>query len=146
MNSPEPLIAFFAAARHCAMEMAGNALYIRNELPRVALPPGVEEILNDACDELVSAKFDLFSDLSDLDDLLGTDPVHPAVLPKATHILEQLDAAAVLLQSVVMMLREAAAEDSRYHLAFLLVAESAVNMLNAHGAVPRFGRRQIDPG
>jgi hypothetical protein len=99
----------------------------------------VEEILSDACDELVSAKFDLFSDLSDLDDRIGTDPVHPAVLSKATRILEQLDAAAVLLHPVVRMLQAVAEKDSRYHLAFLLVAESAVNILNAHGAVPRLG-------
>lgn len=139
MSSRETLIVFLAAARHCAMEMVGNAEYIRKELPRVELPPGLEETLVDACDQLVSAKFDTISDLSDLDDLLGTGPVSPEVLAKASRILGHLDNEVLSLHPAVMALREAAEEDSRYHLAFLLVAESAVNLLNAHGGIPRIG-------
>lgn len=139
MSSRETLIVFLAAARHCAMEMAGNAEYIRKELPRVELPPGLEEILVDACDQLVSAKFDTFSDLSALDDLLGTGPVSPEVLAKASRILGHLDTEVLSLHPAVMTLQEAAEEDSRYSLAFLLVAESAVNLLNAHGGIPRIG-------
>lgn len=139
MNLRELLTAFLVAARHCAMEMAGNAEYIRKELPRVELPPGVEETLVDACDKLVSAKFDTLSDLSDLDDLLGTSPVTPEVLAKASRILGHLDTEVVSLHPAVMALREAVEEDPRYHLAFVLVAESSVNLLNAHGGIPRIG-------
>lgn len=139
MNPRETLIAFLAAALHCAMEMATNAQYIRNELPRVELPPDLGETLSGACDELISTKFDTISGISDLDDLLGTGPVPPEVLAKATRILDRLDTAVVTLHPVVMALQEAEEEDSRYSLAFLLVAESAVNVLNAHGDIPRIG-------
>ena len=137
MNTRETLSAFLAAARHLAMEMAGNAQYIRNELSRVALPPGLGEILEDACDELVSVKFDTIPALADLDDLAGTGGLTPDEAARAASILHHLDAAAVSLHPVVMTLREAAEEESRYFLAFLLVTESAVNLLNAHEAIPR---------
>lgn len=137
MNKNEYLAAFFTAARHCAMEMASNAEYIRNELPHVTLPPGLGETLIDACDELVSAKFDVISELSGLDDLLGTEGGSPEILAKLERILTHMDDAAIRLHPVVMTLGEAAAGDSRYGLAFLLVAESAVNVLGAHEAIPR---------
>lgn len=142
MNDPASLTTFFAAAHRCAMEMADNVLYIRQELPRVDLPPGLADTLNDACDELISAKFDIISDLSGLDDLLGRNPDSPAILSKARDILDRLDTTFLLLHPVVMNLEEAAVDDPCYHLAFLLVAESAVNVLNAHGSVPRFGDGQ----
>ena len=137
MNPPETPSTFPAAARQLAMEMAANAQYIRKELPRVALPPGLAEILGDACDELISAKFDTIPALSGLDVLRGAGNVAPDVSTGAARILHRLDEAAVCLHPVVMMLQEEVKRDARYQPAFLLVAESAVNSLNAHGEIPR---------
>jgi len=119
------------------MELMNNVLYIRKEIPNVTLPPGIGNALNEACDELITAKFDIVSDLHDLDEQLAASSVNLAQSPTVKRILARLDEAAILLHPLVVALGEAAASDERYHLAYLLVAESAVNLLNTHAAIPR---------
>jgi len=132
--------AFIATAHRCAMEFMNNALYIRREIPNVDLPPGFGERLEEACDALIEAKFDAVSELHDLDDRrekVGAVPDDLLCSPSCRRILEWLDEASLALHSSVVGLQEAAAGDRRYSLAYLLVAESAVNILNAHAAIPR---------
>ena len=137
MGDPFSTETLIAAAHHCAMEMMNNALYIRKEIPGVEFPPGIKETLSGACGAMLEAKLDLVSDLHALDEQVVA-PLESVLCSSAFHrILARLDEAALLLHPAVVALKEAAGLEKRFQLTYLLVAESAVNVLNAHAAIHR---------
>ncbi len=78
MKNPISPAEFLGAAHRCAMEMMRIALSIREELPGVALPPGLTERLHDACEALIETKFDIVSGFYALDERFCTTRAPPA--------------------------------------------------------------------
>ena len=128
---------FLTTAHRCAMEMMNNAIYIQKEINRVEFPPGMADSLTETCNVLVEAKFDVISDLHDLDAQATASSGVLMASRTFKRILARLDGAVILFHPIVTALGEAATSDGRYQLAYFLVAESAVNLLNAHAAIPR---------
>ena len=86
---------------------------------------------------MLEAKLDLVSDLHALDDQVELSPESVLRSSVFHRILAKLDEDALLLHPTVVALKEAAGLEKRFQIAYLLVAESAVNVLNAHAAIPR---------
>jgi hypothetical protein len=122
------LIGFTSAAYACAFEMMQNAAYIREHLPDVDLSAPLRESVLDVCSSLIGTKHDVLTELHDLHEL-GAAWDSAVVQDRVARIEKWLAADLPALHAVVMALEPTGS------LAYLLVAESATNILNRFNAV-----------
>ena len=122
-------------AHNCAMEMLANASYIQKELPNVDMPDSLRAMTEKVCSGLVGTKFDIVSELSELDELLGAPESETRVIDtRVNRIVAWLRDDIDQMHELVTALDSASKEDSAYALAYMLVAESGANILKAFGA------------
>lgn len=124
------LTEFSSKAHACAMQMLENAAYIERELPKIDIAEETRRQILDACQGLLGTKHDVISELSELDDLdfwPGADEIQNRVKRIAGWSAEELPK----LHGLVQALQVGSSQNRGSGLAFLLVAESATNVLKA---------------
>lgn len=122
-----PLAEFIAAASECANEMLSNASYIEKELPSFRLTAERRVEILGVCAALVSAKHDVISELHELHDLSAL--TSNSIEHRVKRILDWLSEELAKLHAVVTDLQVTAGDSES---PYILVAESAVNILNAY--------------
>ncbi len=130
----ETVRAVMAAARHCAMEMFQNANFIQGELPELDMPDELRARAEQVCTELIGTKHDVISELSELDELLGTQDSEADIGSRVNRIVTWMGLDMVQMHELVSALHSASREDPEYAVAFVLVAESAASIVNAFNA------------
>jgi hypothetical protein len=115
--------------------MLDNAAYVEKELGSVRVPsPDDARAIAEVCSSLLGTGHDVTSELFGLDelDLPAADPV---VQRRVERIQRSLGDDLPRLDAVVRGLAAAAKGDRAYALVFVLVSESAANILRAHARV-----------
>lgn len=130
----EAVRAVMAAARGCAMEMIKNGSFIEGELPKVEMPDELRAMTERVCSELLGTKHDVISELSELDELLGTKDSETDVGARVNQIVTWMGLDIMQVHELVSALHSASRENADYAAAFALVAESGANIMNAFGA------------
>jgi hypothetical protein len=118
-------------ARNCAMAMLENAMYIRGELASVSMSDALRARTQEMCDSLVSTKHDVIHELFELDDLVASDPSASAIPRTVERIVAWLGEEVAPMHELVMALDSAREKDPAHGAAYVLVVESAANILVA---------------
>jgi len=122
-------------------EMQSNVSYMRREQAGIAISDAVRTSLKKVLDEFDGLLFDLRTEARNLEDKLGMHPGEPPNDPDIRNpdprvtlgfLREWPTEPFLMLDTMVRELERLAAGDRAAGSAYLLVAESAVNMLNAH--------------
>ena len=123
----EDVRAVMVAARGCAMEM------IQRELPDVEMPDELRAETEQVCTGLIGTKHDVISELAELDDLLGNGNPDADVRTRVNRIVTWMGLDIMQMHELVSALHSAARENPDHGAAFVLVAESAANIVKAFG-------------
>lgn len=118
-------------ARNCALVMLESADYIQRELANVRINDELRAQTEQVCTALVGTKHDIFSELFELDELLSSEASTSVILSRVNRIVQWLRDDITRMHQLVMALESASKQDPACGLAYVLVAESATNMLNA---------------
>jgi len=135
MNTDLEIPHFEEAARSCAMQMMSNATYIQQELPTLELPVDLRARIEAVCDSLIGTKHDVISELFELTELIKTGIPDEKLAEKKERIVVWLGESIRELHETVLNLSEQCGADERYFSIFLLLVESATNILNAFNSV-----------
>lgn len=125
--------AALSAIRDCAMEMLSNAQYIEAELPNVALPPDLRARTEEAASSLVGTKHDVISEIFDFCELRDSGGAESDLNDRLARMIRWLGEDASKLHELVEALRAAYASDPNLGGAYVLVMESATNILRSYG-------------
>jgi len=122
-------------------KMAGNIDYIRNELPTLIIPQAEKLRIGQICEEFEGAVYDVRKEIRNLEDKLG---MHPGEAPHDPDI-KNPDPAVTMgfidrwlrseieaMHQTVLHLDQLSKDDRALGGAYLLVSESAANILNAY--------------
>lgn len=123
-----------SAAASCAHELFANASYVSDELPSLGLEPLNAEAIAEVCSSLIGTKHDVISELHELDELSAT-PDAEAVQRRVERIHRWLGEELPKLHELVTSLELASKSRPEIGSAYILVAESAVNVLRSFGKV-----------
>jgi len=123
-----PLASFKAAAYRCAATMQESASFITQELASIEVPDPHQRAIREVCDAFMSNWFDIRTELAELSEL-GLPDYAPSVRQRVDRIFRWLDEHRPELHGVVTALSSAAKDDQRCASAYILVAESATNVL-----------------
>ncbi len=116
-------------ARSCAMAMLDTGTYIQRELPNVHMDDALRTETERVCGELIGTKHDIISELFELDDLLGGEATEAVVISRAARLVQWIWDDVNQVHKLVTALEEASKRNSAFGLAYVLVAESGVNIL-----------------
>jgi hypothetical protein len=120
---------FMASAGACAHSMLENATYIEKELGSLDIPEPIRVAILEVCSSLNGTKHDVVHELGELSDLLGSSTSE--VIPdRVRRIMAWLSEDVSKLHALVKSLEALTSEDKRMGIAYLLVAESATNILH----------------
>lgn len=129
-DAKDQLSNFLSKAGSCALEMLNNAAYIEKELGSIGLAKQHENAIMEVCSALVSTKHDVVTELHDLDELRA--PAGSSLVQsRVERILGWLGEDTAKLHALVMSLESDASGEHKSGLAYLLVAESATNVLRS---------------
>ena len=120
---------FLDEARECAMQMLQNAVYILAELDNVQMSDELLVRTRQVCDDLIGTKHDIIHEIFDVDDLLKSRAPPCEIVARADRIVRWLGDDVEKMHGVVMALEAAADQERACGLAYILVSESAVNIL-----------------
>jgi len=123
--------AVMTEARNCALAMLENATYIRGELAKVRMNDALRAQTEQVCTALVGTKHDVFSELFELDELLGSAASSSVIRSRVNRIVQWLSDDITRMHQLVMALQSAGEQDPSCGPAYVLVAESATNILSA---------------
>jgi hypothetical protein len=125
---------FLSAASRCAAEMLYNALYMQRELSRLVLDEADSQAIRDLCVSLVGTKHEIVTEVTELEALAGrAAPDLESVIARVGRIEAGLADEIRKMHPVVQRLEALATSNPRAGAPCLLVAESAVNIMNAFG-------------
>ena len=110
--------------------MLESGTYMERELPNVCMDGSVRATAAELCSQLISTKHDIFHELFELDKLLSAGAPDDQIKSAITLIIRWLWDDICLMHELVTSLDAAAKKDPAYGSAYILVAESAVNILN----------------
>jgi len=130
----EALTEFSAKAHACAMQMLENAAYIEQELPKIEITEKGRSQILEVCSALVGTKHDVISELSDLEDI-DLRPWADEIQNRVKRIMGWSAEELPKLHELVQALQAGSDQNRGAGLAFLLVAESATNILRAFSAM-----------
>ena len=116
-------------AHRCAMAMLDSGTYIERELPNVHMDDATRTSATELCSQLIGTNFDIIHELSDLDDLLKDGAGDERILTAVARIIQWLSDDISRIDQLVTRLEAAGERDPRCGSAYILVAESAVNIL-----------------
>jgi hypothetical protein len=135
MNNDLEIRHFVEAARSCAMQMMSNATYIQQELPTLELPVDLRARIEAVCDSLIGTKHDVISELSELSELIETGASVEKLSERRERIVTWLGEPIREMHEMVQKLSAQCGADERCFSVFLLLVESATNILNAFNSV-----------
>lgn len=120
------------AGHRCLAAMRDNASYIQGELPSISLPDRLRARVGAACADLAGAA-DRAARVLDAAGSLAASPSAAEEIRGAdlADVVESIHAEMAKMHEVVLALKGAAATDTAHGAAYVLVAESAVNILQA---------------
>jgi hypothetical protein len=120
------------AARDCAMIMLESANYIQSELPKVQISEALQSQAEKVCSALTSTKHEVISELFELGDLLRPAGASSSeIASRLNRIIRWLWEDVSRMHELVMALDSAKKQNPAFALAYVLIAESATNILNA---------------
>jgi hypothetical protein len=122
--------AFQAHTRECAVQMMMNAIYIQGELSNVRMSDELRQRTVDLCGTLIGTKHDLVTEIFELDEVLEAGASNEVVLRRVNRMVQWAGEDTLKMHEIVMALAEDAKKDVMNVGAYLLVSESAVNILN----------------
>jgi hypothetical protein len=111
------------------MAMLDNAMYISGELANVYVSDALRARTQEVCDSLVSTKHDVTHELFELDEIVASDPSASAVRRYVERIVAWLEKEVTPMHELVMALESARTRDPAYGAVYVLVIESAANIL-----------------
>lgn len=123
------LRSLMSEAHRCAMAMLSNAEFVGKELPNVRMDEATRTRTRELCERLVGTKHDIVSELGELDDLLEESAGEDRIKRKVAMMLKWLGEDVELLHGLVTALEAAAKRDPDCTSAYILVSESAVNVI-----------------
>ncbi len=124
------LNAFELSATHCAEQILGNVRYIEKELPSLELDATLRDRVEKICTTLIGTKHDVISELFELDEMRPTADISEKQA-RVRRIVNWVSEDLLELHEVVTALGAAGNDAPQAGLAYALVAESAVNVLEA---------------
>jgi len=124
--------AALAAAERCAREMLANAGYIRKELPGVTMSAGIRERVASVCGDLVEAGNGLASDIAKIAPGIGTPGGGDRAAERLRNRVEEIMPLLTRLHETVVALDKASRKDVNAGFGYVLVSESATNVLKAY--------------
>ena len=130
IDSTPLLTEFKSKAAQCAHEMLNNAAYVTRELPSLEIADTHRAEIVQICSDLMGTKHDVISELFDMDDLDPIEERH-TLIARVQRIGSWLGEGLPRIHSLVKSLESQSATQPGYRLAYLLVAESATNILHA---------------
>jgi len=144
MQTNPKLQIFVSAAQNCAMQMMSNAVYIQTELPSLTLPEGMSEQIAKLCDSLIATKHDVVSELFELSEVSESSNSPGEIKKRVERIIRWLWETIQEINEVVQSLQTASETDEQFSIGWLLVVESATNILNSfnHAAEAADGLQQ----
>ncbi len=116
--------------RKCALAMLESGTYMERELPNVRMDVSVRAAAAELCSQFIGTKHDIFHELFELDELLAAGAPDDRIKSAITLIIRWLWDDIRLMHELVTSLDAAAKKDPACGSAYILVAESAVNILN----------------
>lgn len=122
---------FIEAVRSCSMIILENASYIQKALPTIQIESCHREKIQGLCDEFIGTKCDLFHEIMELEKLTTENYNEPKYRAKANLMILWLRELISTMHVTVSTLKQ----DPQATLAFILVAESGVNIMNAINTV-----------
>ena len=130
LDSTSLLKEFKFKAERCAHEMLNNAANVTKELPSLQISDAHRAEIVQICSDLIGNKHDVISELFEMDEL---DPIEDknALIVRVQRIKSWLGECLPVLHTLVQSLELQSTTQPGYRLAFLLVAESATNILHA---------------
>ena len=128
------LAEFLSKAYSCAMRMYENASYVEQELATVKLPRRLHKEVSAVCATWVSNKHDILDELDDFHDI-PAPPESELKQARVARISRWLSEDFPQLNELVEKLRDLSENDQKFAPAYMLVAESAVNVLRSFGEV-----------
>ncbi len=123
--------AAMTALRACALSLQENATYLLDELPKVQMTESLRQEMVEICGSMVATKHDVISVLADIDDMQGPGSGYEEILRRLERCLAWIRQEFDRLHQVEVALQREAASDATAATGFILVAESAVNVLHA---------------
>ena len=118
-------------ARNCALVMLESATYIQSELANVRMNDALRAQTEQVCTALVGTKHDIISELFELDELLGSEASASIINSRVHRIVQWFQDDITHMHQLVTALESASKQEPACGLAYILVAESATNILNA---------------
>lgn len=128
--NPSALQIVMNEARKCAAAMLESGTYIERELPNVRMDEPVRMATVELCSRLVGTKHDIIHELFELDELLASGASDERIKSAIARIIDWLGDDIRQMHELVTALDAAAKNDPTRVSAYLLVAGSAVNILN----------------
>jgi hypothetical protein len=113
------------------MTMLDNAMYVSGQLATVSMSDALRAGTQRICDSLVSTKHDVIHELFELDELVASDPSASAIPRTVERIVAWLGEELAPMHELVMALDSARKKDPAQGAAYVLVVESAANIINA---------------
>lgn len=112
------------------MQMMSNARYIQNALPGLTLPEDTNGRIATLCDSLISTKHDVITELFELAEVSEAATSPEEIKRRVERIIQWLWETIMEMNQVVQSLQTAAEADVRFSVGWLLVTESATNILS----------------
>jgi len=140
------------AARGYDTAIVSNVAYIRRELPQLQLSDDLRSKAEEVCSTLIDTYHDLVDSLlSDLDELLNVEAPVPLPIDSVRVVLDQMircfQAGIDMMHELVTALETAKETEPSCVEAYVLVAESAANILNAYERTAEaMDARELVPG
>jgi len=116
-------------AHLCALAMLDSGAYIERELPNVCMIDAIRATASELCSQLIGTKHDIIHELSELDDLRSDGATDERVALAVDRIIRWLGENIRQIHELVTTLEAAAQNDPACQSAYLLVVESALNIL-----------------
>jgi hypothetical protein len=120
---------FQSEVRECSMQMMMNALYIQNELGNVRMSDELRTQTAELCSTLIGTKHDLVHEIFELDERIEQGADNATICRYVERMVDWAYDDASMMHGVVTALDAAAQTDVMNSGAYLLVSESAVNIL-----------------
>lgn len=122
-------------ARHCAMVMFENACYIQNELDNVYLPDSPRKQTEAVVASLIGTKHDVLSELFELNEVFLAEEPISKIYERLQRVVRWFKEDIERMHHLVTVLDAFGRQDPRSQGAFVLIVESAANILNAFDRV-----------
>lgn len=112
--------------RDCALSLQDNAAYMLGELSNLQIPETLRQQISEGCDSLIATKHDVIDVLAELNELSTGETRR-----RLERCLEWMRQELEQMHPLVKALEAEAEKEASAAPAYLLVAESTVNMLEA---------------